>query len=107
VDEAFFRLPPDWLCEVLSPRTHKIDRLKKLPIYAAVGVEYVWLVDPRDRRLDVHRRAKRSWTLVASYRGNARVRVPPFEDSVLPLSRLWEGRPPLRANEPRAAYEQL
>ena len=105
--EAFFRVAPDWLCEVLSPGTHRIDRIKKLPIYAAVGVPWVWFVDPRDRRLDVHRRVGRTWELVATHRGNARVRVEPFADVILQLSRLWEGRPPVRANEPGAAYEQL
>jgi Uma2 family endonuclease len=31
---AFITLAPDWVCEVLSPSTAKIDRTKKLGIYA-------------------------------------------------------------------------
>ena len=33
-DVAFFTLAPDWVCEVLSPSTARIDRGEKLPIYA-------------------------------------------------------------------------
>lgn len=36
---------PDWVCEVLSPSTAKIDRTKKLVIYAREKVCHAWLVD--------------------------------------------------------------
>ena len=35
-DTAFFTLPPDWVCEVLSPGTARIDRADKMPIYACL-----------------------------------------------------------------------
>lgn len=46
-EEPFFTLSPDWVCEVLSPRTQVTDRAKKLPIYAREAVSHVWLVDVR------------------------------------------------------------
>ncbi|MBF0498113.1 MAG: Uma2 family endonuclease [Deltaproteobacteria bacterium] len=33
-DENWFSVPPDWVCEVLSPGTAIIDRVRKIPIYA-------------------------------------------------------------------------
>jgi len=36
--EAYFTLPPDWTCELLSPSTRIHDRSEKLPIYARAGV---------------------------------------------------------------------
>ncbi len=45
-DEAFFSLAPDWVCEVLSPSTERIDRGRKLRIYAEAGVAHAWLVNP-------------------------------------------------------------
>lgn len=33
-DVVGFELPPDWICEVLSPSTAALDRTAKLPIYA-------------------------------------------------------------------------
>src|SRR5262245_51762612 len=41
-DIAFFTMPPDWLCEVLSPSTAKLDRTEKLPVYARSEVHHVW-----------------------------------------------------------------
>lgn len=51
--EAYFTLAPDWICEVLSRSTEKLDRDKKLPLYAEHGVRHVWLIDPIDKRLEV------------------------------------------------------
>ena len=45
-ETAYFALPPDWVCEVLSSSAAQIDRVDKLPIYAARGVGHAWLVDP-------------------------------------------------------------
>ena len=45
-DAAFFTLAPDWVCEVLSPSTERIDRGRKLRIYAEAGVAHAWLVNP-------------------------------------------------------------
>lgn len=53
IHEAVVRVPPDWVCEVMSPSTRAVDRLKKLPQYLAMGVEHVWLVDPESRTLEV------------------------------------------------------
>src|SRR5689334_25190870 len=50
-----FTLAPDWLCEVLSPSTARLDRAAKLPVYAREGVKHVWLVDPEARMLEVFR----------------------------------------------------
>src|SRR5438876_12320875 len=38
-------LPPDWVCEVVSPSTARIDRTRKMAIYAKVGVPHLWIVD--------------------------------------------------------------
>ena len=45
-ETAWFELAPDWVCEVMSPSTARIDRVEKLPIYAAAGVGHVWHIDP-------------------------------------------------------------
>ena len=46
---------PDWIAEVLSPGTARHDRLRKLPVYERAGVREVWLVDPIERTLTIHR----------------------------------------------------
>lgn len=53
-ETPYFSIAPDWICEVLSRSTEHVDRTKKLPYYAAHGVRQVWLVDPIEKRLEVH-----------------------------------------------------
>lgn len=50
---AYFETPPDWVCEVLSPSTQRIDRTDKLSVYAAFGVGHAWYVDPDACTLEV------------------------------------------------------
>ncbi|MCK7472290.1 MAG: Uma2 family endonuclease [Desulfomicrobium escambiense] len=52
-ETAYFTLPPDWVCEVLSPGTARVDRADKMPIYAEHGVSFLWLIDPAPRTLEV------------------------------------------------------
>jgi Uma2 family endonuclease len=89
--EAFFAKAPDWVCETLSPSTARIDRLKKLRIYARESVGWVWLVDPRARTLEVYRLDGSQLTLANVYGEDEvdRVQVPPFDAIEFQLSRLW------------------
>ena len=64
-DTAFFSLAPDWVCEVLSPSTERIDRGRKLRIYAGAGVAHAWFVNPVERTLEVLRLWDGVWTIVA------------------------------------------
>jgi Uma2 family endonuclease len=86
---AFFTLPPDWVCEVLSPSTERIDRAKKLRLYAAAGVAHAWLVDPIERTLEVLRLRDGAWTIVCVFAGSELVRAEPFAEVELALGDLW------------------
>ena len=89
-DAAYFALPPDWICEVLSPSTERLDREKKLRVYAEHGVGHAWLVDPIARTLEVLRRNDGAgWTLVTTHDGAVVARIEPFEAIEFPLSLLW------------------
>src|SRR5258706_13873865 len=45
-DATYLTLAADWVCEVLAPSTERIDRVLKLPAYAAAGVKHAWLIHP-------------------------------------------------------------
>ena len=94
-DVAFFSLAPDWVCEVLSPSTERIDRGRKLRIYAEAGVAHAWLVNPVERTLEVLRLRDGAWTIVAVCSGSDAVRAEPFDAIELALSRLWLDSPAL------------
>jgi Uma2 family endonuclease len=88
-------LAPDWVCEILSPSTERMDRAKKLPAYARHGVAHAWLLNPATRTLEVLRREGASWVLAATYADDAIVRAEPFAAIELDLLHLWgEERPP-------------
>src|SRR5260221_9108954 len=74
-DTAFFSLAPDWVCDVLSPSTERIDRGRKLRIYAEAGVADVWLINPVERTLEVLQLRDGAWTIVAVCSGSDGVRV--------------------------------
>jgi len=89
-ETAYFTLSPDWVCEVLSKSTERIDRDEKLPLYAEHGVGHVWLLDPIEKTLEVHTLGDdRRWREVRLHRGDARVRLPPFEAVELDLTAPW------------------
>src|SRR6266545_5161127 len=88
-DTAFFTFAPDWACEVVSPGTERLDRAKKMPVYAREGVSHLWLVNPVARTLEVYRLADGRWLLLATHEGAARVRAEPFDAVELDLAPLW------------------
>jgi Uma2 family endonuclease len=85
----YFTLAPDWVCEVLSPSTEKLDRKRKREIYAREGVRFVWLVDPETRTLEVFLWQEGQWVQRGRYSGEERVRAEPFEALELELGALW------------------
>lgn len=88
-EAAAFELAPDWVCEVLSTSTVRVDRGEKLGIYAREGVGHAWLVDPIAQTLEVLRREGDKWLLVTTVVADARVRIEPFEAIELELGALW------------------
>jgi Uma2 family endonuclease len=82
-------LSPDWVCEVLSSSTVKLDRIEKMPIYAEFGVKHMWLVDPEHKTLEVYGLEKSNWLLVSTHAEGQKVRLEPFVEMALDLSFLW------------------
>ncbi|MBI1385514.1 MAG: Uma2 family endonuclease [Rhizobiales bacterium] len=86
---AFIATAPDWVCEVLSPSTARIDRTDKLAIYAEHGVGHAWYVDPDARTLEVFALTGGKWLLAATFKEADPVMAPPFEVHTFPLDVLW------------------
>jgi Uma2 family endonuclease len=89
----FIELPPDWACEVVSPGSERIDRERKLPIYARERVSHVWLVDPLERMIEVYRLDGDGYRLVVTRGGTDRVRLEPFAAIEIELDALWPTPP--------------
>lgn len=86
---AAFEMAPDWVCEVLSPSTARLDRGEKLPVYARERVAHVWVIDPLQQYLEVLRLDGETYRIVGTYFADARVRAEPFDAIELDLTLLW------------------
>jgi Uma2 family endonuclease len=88
--EPYLTLAPDWVCEVLSASTEKLDRGEKLRVYARERVAYVWLIDPSRQTLEVLALGRRGqWAKRGVHEGRANVRAAPFDAIELELGALW------------------
>jgi Uma2 family endonuclease len=79
---------PDWVCEMISPTSGRLDRLKKMPTYARERVGHAWIVDPDLRTLEVFCGEPGGWQ-VATHGENEVVRAAPFEEIEIDLALLW------------------
>ena len=83
---------PDWVCEILSKSTEKIDRGLKMQIYAREKVGHLWFVDPRKRTLEVFKLVSGVWVPIQVLKDHAVAAAEPFDAVPFPLSRLWPER---------------
>jgi Uma2 family endonuclease len=92
--EAYFSVAPDWACEVVSPSTAVLDRVKKLRVYARERVPHIWIVDPLAQLLEVLRLDDGRWVIVATCAASDAVQAEPFADLAWDLSLLWDRSAP-------------
>jgi Uma2 family endonuclease len=88
-ETAYFDLAPDWVCEILSPSTRRLDLFGKRPIYGAQGVSHLWFVDPIARGLEAFELRNGEWVLIATLSDDADVTVAPFDAVTFSLGGLW------------------
>ena len=88
-DVAAFTMPPDWVCETISPSTGWVDRGRKMRIYARERVQHLWIVDPILRTLEIYRLEDDHWVVVGAHGGSEVVRAEPFDAIEVRLTRWW------------------
>jgi Uma2 family endonuclease len=103
-EHNYVEIAPDWICEVLSGSTEKRDRSIKKRIYAAGGVPYLWLIDPRLQLLEVFELRDERWTDAGIWNSDDIVRAPPFDAIEFNLADLWPLDPPLGMHEDPTPY---
>ncbi|MBF0226066.1 MAG: Uma2 family endonuclease [Desulfobacterales bacterium] len=88
-DTNWTTVPPDWICEVLSPSTSESDRKIKMPIYARFRVPYLWLIHPIEKTLEIFKLNDAQWILLVTYSDNDKVIAEPFNEVEIDLANLW------------------
>jgi len=92
-ETAWFEIAPDWICEVLSPSTGRLDLTKKLPIYARENVSFAWLVDPLQKTVEIMRLSADISQLLHDYGGEEQMSAPPFKELTIDLHTVWGDEP--------------
>ncbi len=85
----WFELPPDWVCEVVSPSTARHDRVEKRDIYAQFAVRFLWLLDPDVRILEAFALQGGRWVLSGTFCNDDEIAIAPFADALFSLGDLW------------------
>jgi Uma2 family endonuclease len=73
---------------VLSPSTARLDRDRKMRLYAEHGVPYYWIVDPETRSIEAFALAGAEYALAARLTSEP-VALPPFSDLTLDPASIW------------------
>ena len=81
---------PDLVVEILSPSTAALDRGRKRALYARYGVRECWLLDDRQRVIEVYRLSSGSeiYHLATTFRPGDRATTPLIPDLALDLAAL-------------------
>jgi Uma2 family endonuclease len=88
-DEAYLTLAPDWVCEIASPSTARLDRGVKMDIYLREGVSHLWLLDPIARFIEVFRLTGGQWVRVGVWTGDDPAQIEPFDAVTMDLTAVW------------------
>jgi Uma2 family endonuclease len=87
--ENWISIAPDWVCEILSPSTARVDRVRKMPLFAAHGIPHLWLIDPFAKTLEVFRLQSGKWFMLTAFAEDDKVRAEPFQEIEIDLANLW------------------
>ena len=85
----YARVFSDLAVEVIYPGSARLDRGAKRKLYAARGVRYYWIVDPRARRVEEYELAGAVYRLRSRVEGASTFRPALFPDFELPLGQVW------------------
>ncbi len=93
-EERFFTLTPNWVCEVLSPSTASLDRVRKRRVYEGAGVQWLWYIDPIGRTLEAFEWVQGRYSPLGTWGPGESPNVAPFDAIALDLDAIWGSAEP-------------
>jgi Uma2 family endonuclease len=88
-EERPIALVPDWVCEIASPSSVRMDRIVKPALYLKSGVPFFWAVNPEERILQAFGNNGEKWLLLGTWGEGDQARIPPFEAIEIDVTRLF------------------
>lgn len=89
--EGVVALPPDWVCEIVSPGHERKDTLTLPLLLQRHQVPLFWLIWPEDRVLTAHWLDGGHYRVIATLKDQTSARVPPFDAIALDLAYILGG----------------
>ncbi|MDD3239039.1 MAG: Uma2 family endonuclease [Lachnospira sp.] len=80
---------PDFVVEILSPSTKKIDNIIKVRKYSAAGVKEYWIVDPEKKKVLAYNFMEGDWPTIYSFEDKIPVHIFP-EPWELDFSKIYD-----------------
>jgi len=88
-ETAHITIRPDWVCEIISPSSERLDRHDKFAMYANFGIPYYWIVDHRNRLVEAYALEQGRWVAIGVGSNDDAISFAPFDTIGLELGRLW------------------
>ena len=88
-DHNWISVCPDWICEIVSPGSIRIDRVIKMGLYSQHRVPHFWVIDPTNKTLEVLGNEAGRWVILGTYAEDDKVRAEPFPAIEIDLRSLW------------------
>ena len=83
------RQRPEWVCEILSKSTARVDLVKKQRTLHAHGVKHYWIVDPETETLTVYRHEEAGYLLALASTTGETVHAEPFDEIAIVVGELF------------------
>lgn len=80
---------PAWACEVITPRSVRLDRVAKRAAYARAQVQFLWYIDADLRTLETLECVAGRYVDAAAYSEDDHARVTPFDALELEIAALF------------------
>jgi len=88
LDEKGCHGAPDWMIEIVSPSSKKLDYERKVKLYREAGAREYWIVDPMEETVTVYDFEQGAVAEPVRYAFTERIKAGIFEDLWLNLSEL-------------------
>ncbi|MDE7360019.1 MAG: Uma2 family endonuclease [Lachnospiraceae bacterium] len=81
LDEKGCHGAPDWVIEIVSPSSRKMDYVRKTVLYQETGVREYWIVDPKKEMVTIYEADR--WDIPVCHSFSERIRVGIYKDLYL------------------------
>lgn len=89
LDEKGCHGAPDWVIEIVSPSSRKMDYVRKTTLYQETGVREYWIVDPKKEMVTIYEADQ--WDIPVCHSFTEEIRVGIYKDLYLSFAEFRKG----------------